>query len=182
MYPNLPIRVTVLSATLCTASPVFKTRLTNGMAEGNELRANGHVELPCPEEDPSVIIRILHVVHDKPDSIPAGFTFRDSYSFDRLLEVAQVVDQLDFCSAMRDQATLWLDKIEDKQLPNTLDEYLLPWLWIALTFRHPALFERLVFTAQMHSTGAIDDFNAFGVPLPQRLIGRLFQQRTTSAG
>ena len=67
------VRFPVSSNHLRLASPVFKALLQTGFIEGDQLRANGSLELTLPDDDPDAMLVLLNIIHGYFRNVPHSF-------------------------------------------------------------------------------------------------------------
>lgn len=57
------------------ASVVFKAMLQRGFQEGEELRANGNVEILSPDDDPKAFTILIDIVHGRSRKVSRTVSF-----------------------------------------------------------------------------------------------------------
>ena len=102
-----------VSATyLALASRTFKSLLRGSMKEATELRENGNTTLLLPDDDPDAFLILLNIIHLNNRLVPRGV------DFDKLLQLAILVDKYEVHDATRLYACLWLKGLRS-QVPQT---------------------------------------------------------------
>jgi hypothetical protein len=161
------IQLKVSSAVLSSCSRVFRALLNNErLMESRTLVANGSVEIPLPDDNPELFLIVIAIIYQRHDQVPTNM---DSTTLARL---ATLVDKYEFHQSVRQQALKWVDKLES-EIPSTLNNDTIIWLWISLVFRLRTLFRKLTAISQKEATGPISTPFMDDICLPARLISKL---------
>ncbi|KAL6406266.1 hypothetical protein AUP68_10437 [Ilyonectria robusta] len=122
----------------------------------------------APDEDARVFTLLMDVVHLNRTEVP------DRVDFKTLLQFLLLARHLDFLMEEKRicrQAKLWIE-FSKEAIPTTLNDHMMPWLWILRTLDMDEEFEALVTIAQTQSRRRIEQDSEFKVPLPAKIIGR----------
>ncbi|KAH2866201.1 hypothetical protein KXV31_004670, partial [Aspergillus fumigatus] len=165
------IQLKVSSAVLSSCSRVFRALLNNErLMESRTLVANGSVEIPLPDDNPELFLIVIAIIYQRHDQVPTNM---DSTTLARL---ATLVDKYEFHQSVRQQALKWVDKLES-EIPSTLNNDTIIWLWISLVFRLRTLFRKLTAISQKEATGPISTPFMDDICLPARLINAIERRR-----
>lgn len=96
------------------APPVFKAMLTHSFREGEELRANGKVEIPLPDEDDLAFAVLMDVIHGKSRKVPR------EVEFDFLVDLALLVDKYQMQEPVAVYSDAWVDALKDRLILEIL--------------------------------------------------------------
>ena len=158
VYRKVHIRVS--SKHLTFASPIFKNMLDIRFEEGAMLRAQGHLELPLPEDDPASLLILLKLIHGRYKLTPRKI------SLEMLNEVAILVDKYQLLHSAEIFLPHWLEDL-GSNIPSTLNKDLLKWMSISSAFKKHDILERVIQVALLESEGPleVDD-----LPIPERVL------------
>ena len=148
------VRLRVSSKKLTSSSRYFQAMFEGSrFREAEELKEHGFVtiELSDPEDDPTAMIIVLGILCSSDVQVPTDIDLRTLHN------VTTLVDKYYLHETVAPQAVSWFDKLEASQgLPNTFDETLLMWLWIAWVFGMKDRFKELSRVAQQCASKSID--------------------------
>lgn len=149
---------------LTSASPVFKKLLTGSWKESVTFLQKGSVEVTARSWDIEAFLILFRIMHCQFNQVPRKL------AVEMLAKVAVVADYYECKDVIKFFADIW---IEDKSLPSIYCRELILWLWISWAFRYDRKFRVITATAMLYGDGVI---NSLGLPIPDRVIGKLDSQ------
>ncbi|KAI9048420.1 hypothetical protein LZ554_007256 [Drepanopeziza brunnea f. sp. 'monogermtubi'] len=167
----------VSSRLVMRASPVFKAMLKHSFREGLTLRATGKVEIPLPDDDPTVFALLMDIVHG--NIVHRG---RPPPPMDTLFltKIAILVDKYRLQKHVAVHSDAWVDSLR-KEIPQTFGPDLIHWLCISWVFRRPAEFNFITRIAERESLGQdLDTYSPAlkeNLPIPERIIDNILSRR-----
>jgi hypothetical protein len=148
------VRLRVSSNKLTSSSRYFQAMFEGSrFREAEELKEHGFVtiELSDPEDDPTAMMIVLGILCSSDVQVPTDIDLQTLHN------VTTLVDKYRWHATVAPQAVSWFDKLEASQgLPNTFDETLWMWLWIAWVFGMKDRFKELSRVAQQCASKSID--------------------------
>ncbi|KAL5346695.1 hypothetical protein ACLOAV_008402 [Pseudogymnoascus australis] len=118
----------VSSKHLILASRTFCTSL-NSFSAGHMLQTERNVTLTFPDEEPDVMIILLHIIHGKNMKVPR------QVSLAMLTKLAAAVNYHCIQEAVELFSDIWLKDLKKRPLPTSYTSEVLPWLFIFWVFR-----------------------------------------------
>lgn len=158
------LRIRVSSKVLMLASAYFRRMFSTQWREGQELNANGSVELEIPDTDPKAFLIILNIIHLRRRCVP------QSVDLDTLTELAVLTDYFQCHDALRPYPTSWRGWLKGT-IPQVLCNDLVKWICISWVFDYDDIFTKVTQTAQRHSTNHID---CLDLPIPESVSSECY--------
>ncbi|TVY45141.1 hypothetical protein LSUB1_G000720 [Lachnellula subtilissima] len=164
------VQMRVSSKHLILASRTFSTML-NAFSEGRVLRTEGKLTLPLPEEEPDVMIIILHIIHGQNRKVPR------QVSLDLFSKLAAAVNYYHIQEVVELFSDIWIEGLKKNPLPTSYTPEVLRWLFIFWVFRKEDGFRNMTRILQRESDENLwDEANA--VPtIPASIISTLQKNR-----
>ena len=148
------VRLRASSNKLVSSSRYFQAMLESSrFREAEELKEHGLVviELSDPEDDPTAMMIVLGILYSSDAQMPTDVDLQTLHN------VATLVDKYHWHETVAPRAISWFDKLVASQgLPDTFEETLLMWLWIAWVFGMKDRFKELTRVAQQCASKPID--------------------------
>ncbi|KAJ5041272.1 uncharacterized protein L3040_005820 [Drepanopeziza brunnea f. sp. 'multigermtubi'] len=167
----------VSSRLVMRASPVFKAMLKHSFREGLTLRSTGKVEIPLPDDDPTVFALLMDIVHG--NIVHRG---RPPPPMDTLFltKIAILVDKYRLQKHVAMHSNAWVESLRG-EIPQTFGPDLIHWLCISWVFRRPAEFNFITRIAERESLGQdLDTYSPAlkeNLPIPERIIDNILSRR-----
>jgi BTB/POZ domain len=162
-------RLRVSSFKLISSSRYFQKMLEGSrFREGKELNEHGFIEIELldPEDEPTAMMIILGILYGTDVQVPVKL---DLPTLDK---VAILVDKYQWHALVTPHAISWLDNLLDSRgYPDTIDETLLMWLFIASLFGMKDQFKTLSKVAQQDACSSID-LTDEGIRLSTRVLSK----------
>lgn len=157
-------RFRVSSKVLMLASAYFRRMFSTQWREGQELNANGSVELEIPDTDPKALLIILNIIHLRRRCVP------QSVDLDTLTKLAVLTDYFQCHDALGPYPTSWGGWLEGT-IPQVFCNDLVKWICISWVFDYDNIFTKVTQTAQRHSTNNID---CLDLPIPESVSSECY--------
>lgn len=165
------IRMRVSSSHLRLASPYFKRMFQSGWPEGDALRVEGRAEVRLQnDEDPDALLIILNIIHGHTRRVPGVVDLT------MLTKIAVLVDFYECYEAVEIFSNMWIDSLKG-DLPQSISTKLTQWIWVTWVFSKPQQFKAATQIAGRQNKGPIE---TDGVPIPQKVVEQIDQQRQKS--
>ncbi|KAE9366922.1 hypothetical protein N431DRAFT_445613 [Stipitochalara longipes BDJ] len=168
------VHLKVSSLRLTSSSKFFRAMLEgSAFPEGRQLQEHGLVQLRLsePEDDPRAMIIILGILYENDVQVPTEI------DFPTLCKVAVLVDKYYWHIPVTPYATSWFDQLlKSHGFPDSFDQKILDWLWIAWLFGMKDHFKKISRVAQQDACTSTDLMDE-GIRLPTRIIEAINKQR-----
>ncbi|KAF2021423.1 hypothetical protein BU24DRAFT_487848 [Aaosphaeria arxii CBS 175.79] len=178
-YGNTKVRVKEFrlrasSEKLMSSSSYFRAMFDGiRFREAQDLKEHGFaaVQLLDPEDDPSAMQIILGILYSSDVQVP------DDIDLQTLYDIAKLVDKYFWHESVAPRAVSWFERLQGSQgLPDSFDETLFMWMWIAWVFEIQDSFKKLSRLAQQCATKSIDPADK-KILLPYMVIDAINNQR-----
>ena len=155
----LKSRFRVSSKQLMLASAYFEKMLTPRWREGQELDANGSMELDITDTDPNTFLIILNIIHCRMARVP------HVVDFDTLTELAVLADYFQCHEALEPYPSIWLRHLKNS-VPSMYCRDLVKWIFISWVFNYDDIFTKVTRIVQLH---ADHDISLYNLPIPESI-------------
>ncbi|KFZ16545.1 hypothetical protein V502_05040 [Pseudogymnoascus sp. VKM F-4520 (FW-2644)] len=161
-----PVQMRVSSKHLIHASCTFCTSL-NSFSAGHMLQTERNVTLTFPDEEPDVMIVLLHIIHGQNRKVPR------QVSLAMLTKLAAAVNYHRIQEAVELFADIWMEDLKKCPLPTSYTSEVLPWLFIFWVFRKKDGFRNMTRILHQESDDNLED-EANAVPtIPASIISTI---------
>lgn len=155
----LKSRFRVSSRHLMLTSAYFGKMLTPRWREGQELDANGSMELDITDTDPNTFLIILNIIHCRMARVP------HVVDFDTLTELAVLADYFQCHEALEPYPSIWLRHLKNS-VPSMYCRDLVKWIFISWVFNYDDIFTKVTRIVQLH---ADHDISLYNLPIPESI-------------
>ena len=146
------------------ASVYFRRMFSGKWREGQQLSANGTVELEFFDTDPSALLIILNIIHLN------GWAVPQYVNLGTLVEVAVLTDYFGCHDALKPYPALWREGLKNT-IPQKLCNDLVRWIFISWVFNYDSIFTEITKIAQRQSTDKID---CLDLPIPESVSSECY--------
>jgi hypothetical protein len=177
------IHMTVSSKHMMLASPVFKAMLQPGrFREGIQRNAADQMEVDLPDDDQSIMVIVLNIVHGRNRLVPK------QADLEMMIKLAILVDKYQMVEAVESFSDSWInDLLTRGRLPiyleiGDIDGHikLQRWLAVSWIFRRPDEFSKITAAAIIAcGTNLANEFDA-ELPIPKTVLGEFLKKFGTS--
>jgi hypothetical protein len=170
--PSIPIKMLVSSKHMILASSVFAAMLKVDYKEGSMLKSKGKVEILLPDDDPEAYTILLNIIHGFPRKVPQ--------QIDLLLlkKLSILVDKYQMQEVVAVFAQIWIEALE-VNIPKALTSDLLSWLCISWVFGDDRVFKQVTGILMRISDGVLDEDILNDLPIPEAVVGKVFNMSIT---
>ncbi|PQE18705.1 BTB POZ domain-containing protein [Rutstroemia sp. NJR-2017a BBW] len=136
--PFYLVRMVLSSKHMCLASPVFKAMLQGRFKESHQLRENGKVEVPLPDDNAYAFEILARLIHGRFSTVPKQIPIW------LLTAIAVLVDKYQLLEIVQLHVANWsscMPDLEDYSYPSLLD--LTQCLCSSYLLRRPVEFKRI---------------------------------------
>ncbi|EYE90758.1 uncharacterized protein EURHEDRAFT_417062 [Aspergillus ruber CBS 135680] len=141
--------------------------LTPRWREGQELDANGSMELDITDTDPNTFLIILNIIHCRMARVP------HVVDFDTLTELAVLADYFQCHEALEPYPSIWLRHLKNS-VPSMYCRDLVKWIFISWVFNYDDIFTKVTRIVQLH---ADHDISLYNLPIPESIYSTINKTR-----
>lgn len=149
---------------LSLASPVLKTMLSGGWAEGVKADSDSLYHLTAESWDTEAFAMVMNIIHGRWSLVPS------TVSLETLAKIAAVVDYYDIREPLQLISSLWMKDFMTSSIPRSFCREVLLWTLVSWVFKQRTFFGQATKVAILRGKHELDIPR--DIPIPPSIIGK----------